>query len=327
MLFYVSDYKILCESMARRLPPLNALRAFEAAARHLSFTKAAEELFVTQAAISHQVKALEESLGLKLFRRFNRRLMLTDAGQAYLPPLRDALDQIAAATDKLRRAGDGGALRVSVLPSFAAKWLLPRLSRFRALHPQIDVLVHASGELADFERDGIDLAIRYGRGRYPGLETSFFMDDVVFPVCSPRLLEGSKPLRKPADLAHHTLLHDPTTDDSSKDWVTWLKAAGVTGVDATRGPGFTDSSMVLQAAIDGQGVALGRSALAGNDLEAGRLVQPFGPAIASDFRYYLVLPPGAAGRPKVRLFKDWLLAEAGTADASGPPAPAASAPR
>ncbi len=297
--------------MARRLPPLNALRAFEAAARHLSFTKAAEELFVTQAAISHQVKALEESLGLQLFRRFNRRLMLTDAGQAYLPPLRDALDQIATATDRLCKAEDSAALKVSVLPSFAAKWLLPRLSRFRALHPEFDVLVHAAGHLVDFERDGVDVAIRYGRGRYPGLETTFFMDDVVFPVCSPTLLEGAKPLGKPEDLRHHTLLHDPTTDDTSKDWVTWLKAAGVTGVDASRGPGFTDSSMVLQAAIEGQGVALGRSALAGNDLEAGRLVQPFGPAIPSDYRYYVVLPPGAAARPKVQVFKDWLLAEAG----------------
>ena len=298
--------------MVRRLPPLNALRAFEAAARHLSFTKAAEELFVTQAAISHQVKALEGALGMPLFRRFNRRLMLTDAGQAYLPPLRDALDQIAAATDRLCTAEETGALKISVLPSFAAKWLLPRLSRFREAHPEIDVLVHASTDLADFARDGFDLAIRYGYGSYPGLVVTPFMEDEVFPVCSPRLLKEGPPLKQPADLKNHTLLHDPTTANESKDWQSWLRFAGVSGVDTSRGPGFTDASMVLQAAIDGQGVALGRSALTGNDLEAGRLVQPFGPAIPSDFRYFIVTLPAAADRPKVRAFSDWLLSEAQT---------------
>jgi LysR family glycine cleavage system transcriptional activator len=295
--------------MSRRLPPLNALRAFEAAARHLSFTKAAEELFVTQAAISHQVKALEESLGLALFRRYNRRLMLTDAGQAYLPSLREALDLIAHATERLTTVEESGALTVSVLPSFAAKWLLPRLSRFREGHPEIDVLVQANGALTDFARDGVDLAIRYGRGDYPGLDVAYLMDDVVFPVCSPKLLEAGPPLEKPDDLKHHTLLHDPTTSDDSKDWKTWLKLAGASGVDPTRGPGFTDASMVLQAAVEGQGVALGRSALAAIDLEAGRLVQPFGPAIPSDFRYFFATPPAKAELPKVQAFRDWLLEE------------------
>jgi LysR family glycine cleavage system transcriptional activator len=296
--------------MARRLPPLNAIRAFEAAARHLSFTKAAEELFVTQAAVSHQIKGLEENLGVQLFRRFNRRLMLTDAGQAYLPPLREAFDRIATATEQLCASEETGALKVSVLPSFAAKWLLPRLSCFRERHPEIDVLVSATGELANFDGDGVDIAIRYGWGNYQGLTVEHLMDDVVFPVCSPELLEQGPPLERPADLKHHTLLHDPTTVNESKDWRSWLKAAGVTGVDASRGPGFTDTSLVLQAAIEGHGVALGRSALTGNDLEAGRLVQPFGPSIPSQFRYFVVCPPSGSERPKVRAFRDWLFEQA-----------------
>ena len=298
----------------RRLPPLNALRAFEAAARHLSFTKAAEELFVTQAAISHQVKALEETLGTPLFRRLNRRLMLTDAGQAYLPPLRDALDLIAAATARLKSMEETGSLTVSVLPSFAAKWLLPRLSRFRQRHPEIDVLVSAKENLVDFTVDEVDIAIRYSRGRHPGLEIVPMMGDEVFPVCSPDLLETGPPLEQPTDLRHHTLLHDPTARTSDLDWPAWLEAAGVTGVDASRGPGFTDSSMMLQAAIEGEGVALGRRALAGNDLEAGRLVQPFGPSVPADFSYFIVYPPAGAERPKVRLFRDWLLEEVGQED-------------
>ena len=297
--------------MARRLPPLNAIRAFEAAARHLSFTKAAEELFVTQAAISHQIKALEAALGLQLFRRFNRRLMLTDAGQAYLPPLREALDGIAAATERLRAAEQTGSLKVSVLPSFAAKWLLPRLSRFRDRHPEIDVLVSASNALVDFAREEADIAIRYGFGQYPGHEVEFLMGDRIFPVCSPKLLETGPPLRGPADLGRHTMLHDADAlADESESWRVWLDAAGVSGVDPSRGPGFSDSSMLLQAAVDGQGVALGRSALAALDLEAGRLVQPFGPSIPSNLSYFIVTPRGAGERPKVRLFHDWLLEEA-----------------
>jgi LysR family glycine cleavage system transcriptional activator len=297
--------------MARRLPPLNALRAFEAAARHLSFTKAAEELFVTQAAVSHQIKALEAALDVQLFRRFNRRLMLTDAGQAYLPPLREALDGIAAATDRLRAAEQTGSLKVSVLPSFAAKWLLPRLSRFRDRHPDIDVLVSASNALVDFAREEVDIAIRYGFGSYPGLQVDFLMGDRIFPVCSPRLLESGPPLQVPSDLRHHTLLHDADAlATESESWRIWLEAAGISGVDPSRGPGFSDSSMLLQAAIDGQGVALGRWALAALDLDAGRLVQPFGPSIPSNLNYFVVTPRAAGVRPKVHLFHDWLLEEA-----------------
>lgn len=303
--------------MARRLPPLNALRAFEAAARHLSFTKAAEELFVTQAAVSHQVKALEEHLGLQLFRRYNRRLMLTDAGQGYLPSLRDAFDSIALATEQLSRVGSSGSLTVSVLNSFAAKWLLPNLVAFREAHPEIDVLVSASDHIVDFTRDNVDMAIRYGAGNYPGLEVNFLMGDVVFPVCSPALLETGPPLRVPQDLQNHTLLHDTTSGsvDGTLSWAGWLKAAGVTGLDPRKGPGFTHSNLVLQAAIDGQGVALGRSALAGSDLEAGRLVRPFGPDIPSQYNYYIVVPSGRGDHAKINTFRLWLLRQAGQNEA------------
>ncbi len=298
--------------MARRMPPLNALRAFDAAARHLSFTKAAKELFVTQAAISHQVKGLERHLGFPLFRRMNRRLMLSDAGQAYLPALREAFDKIEAATQRLYADEEGGSLRVSCLPSFAAKWLLPRLGRFSERQPDIDVLVSASDTLVDFNQEQIDIAIRHGPGKYPGLRVDLLMDDEVLPVCSPRLLAGPKPLKEAADLKHHVLLHDDMgrQDHSYQDWTTWLQAVGVKGVKSTRGPAFSHSNMVIQAAIDGQGIALGRRSLTGDDLAAGRLVSPFGPVVPARFSYWVVAPLSSADRPKVRHFREWLLEEA-----------------
>jgi LysR family glycine cleavage system transcriptional activator len=304
---------------ARRLPPLNALRAFEAAARHLSFTKAAEELHVTQAAISHQVKALEEVLGMPLFRRLNRRLVLTDSGQRYLPPLREAFDMLQVATDRLRADEQAGALRLSVIPSFAAKWLLPRLPRFRQRHPEIDVLLSATEKLTDFAREQVDLGIRYGRGHYPGLRVDLLMRDEIFPVCSPRLLEGPHPLRAPADLKHHTLLHDQvyaTEDDP--DWRLWLRTAGITGIDTNRGPGFSHTNMVAEAAIAGQGVALCRSSIVSDDIEAGRLVQPFGPRLPSSFVYTVVSLPESADLPKVRDFREWIMEEAASGRAGLP---------
>ena len=297
--------------MARKLPSLNALKAFEAAARHLSFTRAAAELHVTQAAISHQVKTLEEHLGLALFRRLNRRLVLTEAGQTYLPVLRDAFDAIAAGTAQLHQDKGSGPLHISVLPSFAAKWLLPRMSRFRDRHPDIDVMVSANNKLVDFAEDTIEMGIRYGLGDYPGLHKILLLQDEVFPVCSPKLLQGPHPLKRPEDLRRHTLLHDEVSrHDESPDWRSWLQAAGVSGVDWRRGPGFSDSSMVIEAAAAGQGVALGHRWLAAADLESGRIFMPFGPAIPSRFSYYVVSPPALAERRRVRLFRDWLLEEA-----------------
>jgi LysR family glycine cleavage system transcriptional activator len=303
--------------MARKLPPLNALRAFEAAARHLSFTRAANELNVTQAAISHQVKALEARLGVVLFRRLNRALSLTAAGEGYLPAVRDAFDAIAAATDRLYADEAGGRLTVTTIHSFAGAWLLPRLLQFHVVHPEIDVLLDAADEVVDLARGQVDLAIRYGNGNWPGLRAEQWMTEDIFPVCSPDLVGGPVPLRTPADLRHQTLLHD----DMRVNWRVWLDAAGVEGVDAETGPGFTDSRLVLQAAIGGHGVALARSLLVADDLAAGRLVRPFEVALPAGYAYYIVTAPEDWDRPKVRAFREWLEAEkAGVA----PAAPAAT---
>ena len=297
--------------MSRRIPPLNALRAFEAAARQLSFTKAADELFVTQAAISHQVKTLEEHLGMPLFYRYNRRLELTDAGRSYLPPLREAFDQIDRATKRLAPRGEDRGLKISVLNSFAQKWLMPRLASFQARNPDVDVLLSANDAMVDLVSEDYDIALRYGFGRYPGLQSDLLMVDKVFPVCSPRLLEAEQPLRGPEDLCHHTLLHDNMgrQNEDMQEWGHWLQMAGVQGVDHTRGPAFSHLSMVLSAAIDGQGVALGRLSLAADDLAAGHLVCPFGPILEARYSYYMVTSYAAADLPKVRHFREWILEE------------------
>ncbi len=301
--------------MVRRLPPLNALRAFEAAGRHLSFTKAAEELHVTPAAISHQVKALEDYLGVQLFRRLTRGLLLTDAGQTCLPGLGKSFDGLAAAVENLRGLEEGGVLTVSVLTSLAAKWLVPRLDRFHKAYPDIDVRISSTIRLVDFARDGVDLAIRYGLGHWPGLRADLMRTEELFPVCSPALLEGPHPLRTPDDLRHHTLLHDESWKvvfiDAYPEWSTWLEAAGVRDIEPTHGPGLSPSSMVIQAAIDGQGVALGRSVLVEADLADGRLVKPFALTLPVDYAYYVVSPETAAERPKVAAFREWIMEEAG----------------
>ncbi|HJO97609.1 MAG: transcriptional regulator GcvA [Rhodospirillales bacterium] len=292
--------------MARRLPPLNALRVFEAAARHLSFTRAAQELNVTQAAVSHQIKGLEEHLELKLFRRLNRALLLTDQGQAYFPPVRDALETLAQATKRLEVQDAGGTITVSTLTSFAANWLVPRLRRFRTLCPDVDVHISTTDDVVDFGRDNIDMAVRYGSGEWRGLDAQRLMTEEVFPVCSPSLLEDGPPLRTPADLGRYTLLHD----EMREDWRMWLLAAGADHLNATRGPGFQHSNLVVQAAIAGEGVALGRSVLVADDLAAGRLIKPFDISLPAEFAYYVVCPEADAKRPKVAAFREWLLDEA-----------------
>ncbi len=298
--------------MSRSLPPLNALRAFEAAARHLSLTRAAAELHVTPAAISHQVKALETWLGVPLFRRLNRAILLTDAGQGCFKGLHDGFDRLAEAVEAVRVHAATGPLTVSVAPSFASKWLVPRLDGLRRAHPQIDIRIDASTALVDFARDDIDVAVRYGRGRYPGLRVERLLTEEVFPVCSPKLRRGPPPLRKPQDLRRHTLLHSEAMiqDASWPTWQMWLLAAGVHDVDAGRGSRFTTSSMAIEAAIDGQGVALASSVLAADDLRARRLVRPFAMSLAHDFSYYVVCPEATANRPKVAAFRNWVLEEA-----------------
>jgi LysR family transcriptional regulator, glycine cleavage system transcriptional activator len=304
--------------MSRSLPPLNALRAFEAAARHLSFTTAASELNVTQAAVSHQIKALEERLGLKLFRRVGRNLLLSDAAQAYLPEIAAAFDRIAGATRRLHQYDAAGVLSATVLPSFAAKWLLPRLGRFRAAHPEIDLRISSSVETVDLMREDFDIALRAGSGDYPGMRADAILSESFFPVCSPALLAGPLPLRAADDLRHHTLLHDEPRDL----WQLWFKMVGIADIDATRGPGFSDSGMLIWAAIEGQGVAIAKGTLAADDLRAGRLVRPFGQSMPADFSYWLVCPEASADRPKIVAFREWLLAEAGAV----PPAPDAARP-
>ena len=292
--------------MSRPLPPLKALRAFEAASRHLSFTEAAKELFVTQAAISHQVKALESHLGVDLFRRLNRGLMLTQQGQDFLPPVRRAFDLIHDATARAMELDKSSTLTVTVLPSFGARWLVARLGRFRDIHPEIDIYVSPTAELVDFGRENVDVGIRYGRGEYPGMRTDRLLSEDIVPVCSPRLLEGEHPLQTPNDLAHHTLLHDT----SHGDWRTWLLAAAVADVEPARGPIFTDSADLVTAAVAGQGIALARGVLAHDALVAGRLVRPFELSLPSEFAYYIVCPENKASRPKIVAFRDWLLLEA-----------------
>lgn len=295
--------------MSRRLPPLNAVRAFEAAARHLSFTRAAEELHVTQAAISHQIKALEERLGLRLFDRRHRALALTPAGQRYLPGVRAAFERLAQATDQLVGAEARGPVTVTMIFSFATKWLLPRLGRFRAAHPEIEVRLTTSTQLIDFNRDDVDMAVRYGLGRWPGTDAVRLVSEDIFPVCAPALLKGKPPLRQPADLAHHALLH---VSGFPEDWQVWLTAAGLTGtVDPTRGQHFDMTMLALDAAANGLGVALGRTALVAGDLLAKRLVKPFELEVPLESAYYVVTPARRTLTPKVVAFRDWLLQEAG----------------
>ena len=298
-----------------RLPPLNALRSFEAAARHLSFTKAAEELFVTQAAISHQIKALELDLGVSLFRRLNRALALTDEGQALLPYVKNAFDQLTTGLRALEDIRTSGRLRITTTPSFAGHWLVARLGRLRLAHPDLEIQLSANERLMDFMRDGIDCAIRHGDGDWPDLRVDRLFQAKIVPVCSPSLLRGSKPLKTPADLAHHTLLH---ALDGYDEWRVWLSAAGVTDIDLDHGLRLDTGGLALQAAANGAGVAIGRIPLINDELASGHLVEPFDLTLDEQYAYYFVAPEVTADQPKIAAFRDWLLAEAAREDAFVP---------
>jgi len=309
--------------MAERLPPLNALKAFEAAARHASFRKAASELSVSPAAISHQIKNLEETLGVQLFHRLSRGLKLSAAGQAALPLLRDGFGRLAAAVQQMREDDERRpALRISAPPSLAAKWLLPRLSGYTARNPGLDIRLSATPALIDDGRpaatsDGFheaeaDLAIRFGEGDWPGCRVEKLMEVSALPLCSPRLLGGERPLRRPDDLRHHTLLHDDTGYAGRPEWKAWLEAAGVTDIDTARGPRFNQAALAIDAAAEGQGVALTLEPLARADLAAGRLAAPFEVRLRLKPAYYLVCPDGAVEAPGATAFRRWLLAEART---------------
>jgi LysR family glycine cleavage system transcriptional activator len=287
--------------MAAHIPPMQALRAFEATARAQSLSRAAEALSLTHGAISHQIKGLEADLGVRLIERAGRGIRLTDAGARFAARVRSALTEIADAVREVSERKNPRHLGVSVLPSFAARWLLPRIGHFIARHPDIDLEVNSNAGLTDFAREDIDVAIRWGLGDWPGVVAEELMDDVYFPVCSPRFARGRVP-RAPRELAQHTLLR---ADDEM--WKAWFDAAGLDDwPEPTRGPVFNDSALMLQAAADGQGIALARSSLIGNDLHNGVLVRLFDVVYRGPRKLFLVYPPRTAAAAKVALFRAWL---------------------
>ncbi len=297
--------------MARQLPPLNPLRAFEVAARCLSFTRAAEELFVTPSAVSHQVKTLEENLGVALFVRDAKALSLTAAGKAYLPGVQEAFRQLAFATYQLHRERSIPALKLNLPPTFALKWLIPRMQGFMRQHPEIDLKVSTLKHMVDFAREDVDLAMRYGHGLYPGLRSELCLPVEVFPVCAPSLVQSGA-IAEPHDLRRQTLLHDDSTYDdvTNPNWAAWLEHAGVTGVDTTRGPSFWPSHLVIDAAIGGLGVALAKRIWVARDLAEGRLVRLF-PQISLpvEHGYFFVYPEDRADDPRIGAFLAWMRQE------------------
>lgn len=308
-----------------RFPPLNALRAFVAAANHMSFATAARELHVTPAAVSHQIKGLEEHLGLKLFRRLARGLELTRAGQILQPGLSDGFERLGAAIEELRSVNREGTLAVSVPSSFATRWLAPRLHRFVGAHPELDVRINASTRLIDPSSseavpgdplssstvEDSDIVVRFGTGDYPEFRVDKLLQVAVTPMCSPRLLESGHALRSAPDLEHHVLIHDNLLyDDGRPLWDAWFEAAGMPGTDTTHGLRFSHAMLALEAAADGMGVALGMGVLAGSDLASGRLVAPLELSLPLKFSYYVVSGADTAERGDVVAFRNWLFAEA-----------------
>lgn len=298
--------------MPRQLPPLNALRAFLAVANHLNFSRAAAELNVTPAAVSHQVKGLEEYVGTRLLNRTKRRVLLTEAGDACLPELREAFGLLSSAMSKVHPEKKGRMVTVSVAPAFASKWLMPRLESFTAAHPEIDVRVAATASLADLDDGNTDIAIRFGRGDVEGVHVERLFSESMAPMCAPELLKGEHRIRAPADLRRHQLIHDVSVPAASArpTWKTWFDLAGVAGEDPSRGLRFTLADLALQAAINGAGVVLGRVTLARDDIATGRLALPFKLAIPMDYGYFVLTAQMKMKHPGVALFRDWLLANA-----------------
>jgi len=302
--------------------PLNALVAFEAAARHLSFSKAAAELNVTPAAISQQIRSLEDSLGIQLFHRLTRGLALTPAGEAGLPALREGFGRVREGVGRMRGESRQDSLNVWAAPSFTAKWLVPRLPRFTAAHPEVNIRLTATAELMDhagttalpasaLREHDIDVAVRFGKGNYPDCRVEKLMSATAVPLCSPALLaNASQPLEQPADLAHFTLLHDDTPYEGRLDWSRWLEAAGVESVDSSRGLRFNHVAIALEAAADSQGVVLSLLQLAERDIAGGRLVVPFDLRLPLDQAYYVVSLEDAPNADNIDAFRTWLLAEA-----------------
>jgi LysR family glycine cleavage system transcriptional activator len=291
--------------MARKLPSPIALRAFESAARHLSFTRAADDLNVTQAAVSHQIKLLESELGFPLFIRLTRRLMLTHEGQTLYSSVYEAFNKIEETLDKIDSGHGEQVLNVSLTPYFSSKWLTIRLSRFWSLHPNIDLRLHHTANPGSFDQNDIDLAITWGLDDWPNLDSKQLIRSRVIPVCSPSLISSTNPLSSVEDLANHMLLHE----NDYTLWTLWFERAGVKDITFNRGSTMDDSNVLLQAAIDGQGVALGSDILCKDDIKFGRLTIPFDPSLSIPYSYYIVYKPGSLKRPKVNAFYEWLLEE------------------
>lgn len=299
--------------MSRQLPPLNALRAFEAGARFLNFTRAADDLHVTQTAVSHQVRLLEAWFGKRLFVRAGKGLKLTEAGATLYPVIAQALDHIGEVTSRIRGAAQRRTLTVSVTPTFGTRWLARRLGHFWQAHSELDLRLHHSLHLVDLEREDIDVAVRWGKGEWPGLTVERLMAAQSAPLCAPALLEGEHGIHCLEDLRHHTLLHER----DHREWTEWLTAAGVPQVDGQRGPVIDNSDVLLRAALEGHGVFLGVPGMLTEELDSGALVAPFGTTPDPKLAYYLAYLPGALERPKVRAFRDFLFKELKRADTSG----------
>jgi LysR family glycine cleavage system transcriptional activator len=295
---------VLVNLIHMKLPAFSALRAFEAAARHENFSRAADELHLTHGAISHQVRALEDDLGVALFVRNGRHVRVTPEGRKFAQALGKSFADIALAADLLRPKQGCRRLSISAIPSFAARWLAPRLGQFIERHPGIEVLLQASGHLQDLERDGIDVGIRFGKGRYPGLVAQHLMGDIYYPVASPSYRGGALP-RTPHDLAQAVLLR------SNEPWMPWFQAAGLALPEPSGGVMYEDLSMLIRSAVDGDGVALVRHVVAMQEIASGQLVRLFDIATPSVDEYYFVSPPAAAEQPHVEAFRAWLLAEIG----------------
>lgn len=303
-------YFFYAGKMTRKLPPLNSLRALEAASRHSSFKLSARELGVTPAAVGHHVKSLEDHFGVQLFIRSPRTLRLTEAGRAVLPILSEGLDKFQEAVDHLDEYSTSGLLTISVSPGFGSMWLVPRLDRFYAKYPDIEIRLDGTDRTVDVARGEADLAIRYGPGNYPNVKEYFLFNQVNTPVCNPSLTKGPNALRTPEDLQNHTLLHvDWKGTDAS--WRMWLLAAGQSQINPARGPHFTQESMAVQAAIDGHGVALIGNRVIEDHLASGSLVCPFDASLRTplNFSYYLLCSPDRLDNPKTIAFRDWILEE------------------
>lgn len=308
--------------MTQTLPPLNALRAFEAAARNLSVTKAAIELNVTPSAVSHHIRTLEIYFDIKLFRPVRRKLELTEPGRQLLPGLSDGFSQLVASVDTLRARDTSAKLTVGTAGSFAVKWLVPRLSDLNRHYPDMEVRVAAAPLLVDATEEAliggdVDIVIRFGPGHYPGFEVHPLMAEEVFPVCRPDIIDENRPLTVPSDLERHTLIHDEgymhyaqegaRFKTTFPDWNMWFQAAGIGSLDTSHGPHFSTSALAIQAAVDGQGVALGRSVLVRDDLAAGRLIKPFELSISNVFAYYCICLDNEDDRPELAAFRNWLI--------------------